>query len=71
MRSERRWTLVPQSTAGCVLLLLLGIALTIYNIWQLARADEIAILPVIATILGVVIIGTAIAGLASPRLRSR
>ena len=71
MRSQRRWTFVPQSTAACVLLLVVGIALVTYNLWQMAEAGEAAILPVIAVVLGVVTVVASAAGLVSPRLRNR
>lgn len=67
MSTQRRWTIVPRTLAGSVGLLLAGLVLLAYNIWQLADATELAILPVIAIVLAVVVIGSGIAGLVSAR----
>ncbi|MFC4857247.1 hypothetical protein [Actinophytocola glycyrrhizae] len=71
MPNQRRWSFVPRTQGGCVLLLLVGILAVAYNSWQMAEANDVAVLPVIAVVLGVVVIATAVAGLVSPRLRSR
>jgi hypothetical protein len=71
MRNGRRWTFVPRTQGGCALYLLLGLLVVGYNGWQLTKADELAVLPLIAVLLGLAVVVIAIAGLVSPRLRSR
>jgi hypothetical protein len=71
MRSRRPWTFVPRTQLGCTLYLLVGVVVLAYSGWQLERAGDMAVLPLISVVLGLLIIGVAVAGLVSPRLRSR
>jgi hypothetical protein len=71
MRTQRRWSFVPKSRVGCALLLLFGVIFVIYNVRQMVVANDIAILPAIALVLGLVIIATGLVGLLAPRLRRR
>jgi hypothetical protein len=71
MRTQRRWSFVPRTQRGCFLYLLAGIVITAFNGWQIAQDGEVAVLPMVAVVLGVAVVAIAVAGLVSPRLRSR
>lgn len=71
MSTERRWRWIPRTQAQCALFLLVGIILVGSTVYQMADAGEVAILPIIATVLGAIVIVLATAGLLSPRLRGR
>jgi hypothetical protein len=71
MRGETRWHVIPTSAATCWLSLVLGVVVVASTAWQLNEAGEAAVLPVIALVLGVLMVALAITGLVAPRLRGR
>jgi hypothetical protein len=66
-----RWQVIPSTKPVSALLLLAGVLAVAINTLQLARADDVAILPVVAIVLGVVVIVIALVGLFSKRRQPR
>jgi hypothetical protein len=71
MRSETRWHVIPTSVRACWLSLVLGVVVVASTAWQMNEAGKAAVLPVIALVLGVLMVALAITGLVAPRLRGR
>lgn len=74
MSGERRWSLVPTSQGRCIVFLLAGIVLAIVSAWKMAAMDETTasiIASVIGAVGGIAMVGVAVIGLVSPRLRGR
>lgn len=69
MRNETRMHVVPRTKAACYLTLLAGVLLLAGTTLRLR--EGVAVLPVVSVVLAVVVIGCAVVGLASPRLRGR
>jgi hypothetical protein len=71
MRNDTRWHVIPTSATACWISLVLGLAVVGSTAWQMNEAGEAAVLPVIALVLGVLLVALAITGLVAPRLRGR
>lgn len=71
MPAQRRWSLIPRTTASCALFVVAGIVLVAYDILQMADAGEVAVLPTIALVLGLAVLVVGVVGLVAPRLRGR
>ena len=72
MSEQRRWSMIPQSRALCLLWLLVGAALVTRVVIKLVSADgNIGAFDIISIVCaGIVVVCSAI-GLASPRLRGQ
>jgi hypothetical protein len=71
MSTETRWTVVPRSTASCVLALVAGVLLLGSVIWQMADAGGVAVLPLVAAVAAFALIVVAVVGLVLPKTRGR
>ena len=69
VNSGTRWHVVPSTARACWVFLLVGIAVVISTAAQMASAGEVAVLPAIALVMGVLLLAASIAGLVSPKLR--
>ncbi|MCS7478481.1 hypothetical protein ACFFQW_18445 [Umezawaea endophytica] len=71
MNSGTKWHVVPPTARACWVSLLLGVAVVISTAARMVSAGEAAVLPVIALVMGVLLVVVAVAGLVSPGLRGR
>jgi hypothetical protein len=71
VNSGTKWHVVPPTARACWGVLLVGVVVVISTTVRMASAGEVAVLPAIALVMGVLLLALAIAGLVSPRLRGR
>ncbi|WNV85958.1 hypothetical protein [Umezawaea sp. Da 62-37] len=71
MRSDTRWHVIPTTARACWISLALGIVAVVSTATQMVSAHDVAVLPMIALVLGVALVGLATTGLMAPRLRGR
>jgi hypothetical protein len=71
MPGKTRWHVIPTSARACWLSLFLGVVVVASTAWQMNKAGEAAVLPIISLVLGVLLVALAITGLVAPQLRGR
>jgi hypothetical protein len=63
MGDGTRWRLVPSGVGRSLLLLLAGAVAAGSSIWQMADAGEVAVLPLLAAVLGAAVVVVSVIGL--------